>query len=226
MQPDPTNKLTHRLHKWLLGSVAGRGAMSLVALGAVCTVGLVGTQALLTDQVTMAQVEVEGGTLDITANGSDGPNAGFTAFSGALDNMKPGDERFADVSVKNNGTLDGLLSVTVDGEEVAPDNTGTGCFSYFFRETGGDGATKNVAPYPVDGMGTAAGADGTTNLFETDIAAEPLTDVDSSTDNTWEAGETKTYRLTVRMRSECDQGQGGDAAATGTLDFTFDAVPA
>lgn len=55
-----------------------------------------------------------------------------------------------------------------------------------------------------------------------------------ATDEIWEVDDAKTYRLHVRMRSECEQGgdpndlltAGTPTAARGTLNFRFDVTQA
>lgn len=193
------------------------------------TIGMFGTGALLTDQVSMAAVAVEGGTLDIRANAQQGPGATYAAFSATLTGMRPGDTSWSDVVVSNNGSLPANLTVSVTGADTHPDYPAENCFSYYFREVGATGSTNNGAtvgsPTNLAAMGTAETPDASTVLFDTAVANRTLTDV-SGVDNAWESGDTKTYRLTVRMRSECRQGGEGTAAATGALNVSFDAVPA
>ena len=200
--------------RWLQDSLAGRGLLSLTAIGALASAGALATHATLTDQVTMAQISATGGTLDMVANNDTDDSA--TAWSGslsvALTGLKPGDERSGTVEIDNAGDLPYTLTASTTGANAS------GCFSYYFRETsvtGGTGAGSE--PVNFAGMGTAAGADSTTAAFATPVTNRQLPD--SGADTVWEADDKKVYTLTVRMNQSC-----ATNAATGTLDFTFDAT--
>ncbi len=159
----------------------------------------------------MAQVSVTGGTLDLTANGGNGPNQAWNV-SMALTNMYPGEERSGTVTIDNAGTLPFTITVSKTGTD------GNSCFGYYFRETSSTGATRNVAPpVNVPGMGTALGADGTVASMVGAVTNQSL--ADNGADVIWEDDDTKTYTRTVRMRTSCTQN-----GATGTMDFTFNAT--
>ena len=195
-------------------TVFGKGALSLLALAAIGSIGVLATQATFTDQVTMAQISVTGGSLDMEANADadDTATAWTGALSVALTGLQPGDENSGTVEIDNTGDLPFTLTVTSTGVDASS------CFSYYFRETavtGGAGA--GAFPVNFTGMGTAAGADGTTAAFATGITSEQLPD--NGADNNWETDDKKVYTLTVRMKSSC-----ATNAASGTLDFTFDAT--
>lgn len=190
-----------------------RALLSLGALAAVGSLAVLTTQATFADQVSMAQVSVTGGTLDLTANGGNGPGATWTGtISAAVTNMAPGDEASGTMVLRNNGTLPLSATVSKTGGDPA------GCFSYWLRETSATGATK-AASWPVNlaGMGTAAGSDGTTAAFAPAVSSVSLPDVGA--DAIWETDDAKTYTLTVRMRTACTTN-----GAAGTLDFTFNAI--
>lgn len=198
----------------LQGSLAGRSLLSLAAIAAVASVGAFATHATLTDQVTMAQISVTGGTLDMVANNDADDSA--TAWSGslsvALAGLKPGDESSGTVEVDNAGDLPYTLTASTSGTDASA------CFSYYSRETSVTGGT-GAASEPVNfaGMGTATGADATTAPFATAITNRQLPD--SGADNVWETDDKKVYTITVRMKQSC-----ATNAASGTLDFTFDAT--
>jgi hypothetical protein len=195
-------------------SIAGRTACSLAALVALGSIGVVGTQASFADQVTMAQVSVTGGSLDMVANNDTG-DAGVAWAGGlsvALTGFQPGDEASGTVEIDNTGDLPFSVTATTVGVD------GDSCFSYYFRETAVSGGTGAGAwPVNLAGMGTAAGADATTAAFATPITALDLPD--AGADLEWEADDTKVYTLTVRMADAC-----ATNGAAGTLDFTFDAA--
>lgn len=208
--------MTHRRLSlgWLRESLAGKSLLSLAAIGAITGTGSLATRATLTDQVTMAQISAAGGTLDMVAN-NDTDDSG-TAWTGslavALTGLTPGDENSGTVEIDNTGDLPYTLTATTSGTDAGS------CFSFYFRETSVTGGTGSVShPVNFTGMGTAAGADGTTVAFATGVTNRQLPD--NTADNTWEADDKKVYTLTVRMKSSCTTN-----AATGTLDFTFDAT--
>lgn len=200
-----------------LGSTAaGKSLFTLVALGAVASVGIAGTQSTLTDQITMAQISVTNGSLDMVANGDTDDTA--TGWSGslalALTGLLPGSENSGTVEIENVGDTPYTLTASTAGADT------NSCFSYYFRETsvtGGAGA----GAWPVDftGMGTGTGNDNTpvTAAFATAVTNRQLPD--AGADVEWEAGDKKVYTLTVRAKSNCSVN-----AANGTLNFTFDAV--
>jgi hypothetical protein len=207
-------------HRPLIGrlqsSLSGRALLSLAAIGAVASVGALATRSTFTDRVTMAQISVAGGALDIVAN--DDTDDSATGWSGsvsmALTGLKPGDENSGTVAIDNAGDLPLSLTVSTAGTDAAA------CFGYFLRETAVTAGT-GAASHPVTfaGMGTASGSDATTAAFATSVTARQLPD--DGADDTWEADDTKTYTITVRMNQSCNTN-----AAAGTLDFTFDATQA
>jgi hypothetical protein len=203
-----------RLISWLQESLAGRGLLSLVAIGAVAGAATLAARATFTDQVTMAQISATGGTLDMVAN-SDTDDSGV-AWSGslsvALTGLKPGDESSGTVEIDNTGDLPYTLTTSTTGSDASA------CFSYYFRETSVTAGT-GAGSHPVNftGMGTATGADATTAAFATAVTNRQLPD--AGADNAWETDDKKVYTLTVRMRQSCTTN-----AASGTLDFTFDAT--
>jgi hypothetical protein len=204
----------HRSPGWLHQSVAGKSLLSLAAIAAVGGTGTLATRATLTDQVTMAQISTSGGTLDMVAN-SDTDDSG-TVWSGALSvaltGLKPGDENSGTVEIDNTGDLPYTLTTSTSGSDASS------CFSYYFRETSVTGGTGSSSePVAFAGMGTAAGADGSTAAFAAAVTNRQLPD--NTADNAWEADDKKVYTLTVRMKQSC-----ATNAATGTLDFTFDAT--
>jgi hypothetical protein len=206
----------HRLIGWLQYSLAGRGLLSLAAIGAVASVGALATRSTFTDRVTMAQISVTGGALDIVANNDtdDSAAAWSGSLSMALTGLSPGDESSGTVEIDNVGDLPLNLTVSTAGADAAA------CFSYFFRETGvtaGTGATSH--PVSFAGMGSGTGSDATTAAFATPVTGRQLPD--SGADDDWEPDDTKTYTMTVRMKASCDTN-----AASGTLDLTFDATQA
>jgi hypothetical protein len=204
----------HRVIGWMHHSLAGKSLLSLIAIGAVAGAGSVATRATLADQVTMAQISASGGTLDMIAN-NDADDSG-TVWSGslsvALTGLKPGDESSGTVEVDNAGDLPYTLTVSTSGADASS------CFSYFFRETSVTGGTGSASqPVSFTGMGSATGSDATTAAFATAITNRQLPD--SGADNVWESDDKKVYTLTVRMKQSCTTN-----AASGTLDFTFDAT--
>jgi hypothetical protein len=209
-----TGRPARGLIRWLHESVAGRGLLSLIAVGAVAGVALFATRAALTDQVTMAQISASGGTLDMVAN-NDADDSG-TAWSGslavALTGLQPGDESSGTVEIDNTGDLPYTLTASTSGADASA------CFSYYFRETSVTAGT-GAGAHPVNftGMGTAAGADATTAAFATAVTNRQLPD--AGADDAWETDDKKVYTLTVRMKQSCTTN-----AASGTLDFTFDAT--
>lgn len=226
-----------RTAAWLTGGVVGRVWLTLIALSTVTALATGVTGALLGDEVQMASVTAVGGTLDIVINGDTDDTAVAFGGTGAtittdVSNMAPGDTAWGELAIDNAGTLPLTITVDATGTDTHPDQTTGHCFSYFFREVGAAGATSNGAtlasPTLITNMGAAEGPDNQTVLFETP-ASQQLSDVGASGDVVWETDDTKTYRLTVRMRTECTQG--GDAGtgatgpgATGSLSFTFNAA--
>jgi hypothetical protein len=199
---------------WLQHSLAGKSLLSLIAIGAVAGTGELATRATLADQVTMAQISAAGGTLDVVAN-NDTDDSG-TVWSGslsvALTGLKPGDENSGTVEIDNAGDLPYTLTVSTSGADASS------CFSYYFRETSVTGGTGSASqPVGFAGMGSATGSDGTTAAFATAVTNRQLPD--NGVDNVWEADDKKVYTLTVRMNQSCTTN-----AATGTLDFTFNAA--
>lgn len=199
--------------KLFLSTKFGRVLLSALAVGAVASVGVMTTGATFTDQVTMAQVTVTGGSLDLKANGGDGPNQAWTGtLSAAVTNMKPGDEQSGTVAISNAGTLPFTASLTTTGTDASS------CYVSYFRETSATGTTK-AASWPVNltGMGTAVGADGTGAAFTAGVTSLSLPD--NGADLIWETDDVKTYTLTVRMKSTC-----ATNAAAGTLNYTINAT--
>ncbi len=188
-----------------------RGLLSVLVLGAIGSMAVFTTQATFTDQVTMAQVSVTGGTLDLTANSGNGPLQAWSV-SMVTTGMYPGQEQSGTVAIKNNGNLPFSITVSTTGTDA------NSCFSYFFRETAATGATKAASwPVTIAGMGTAAGADGTTAAMATAVTNQTL--ADNGADTVWEIDDVKTYTLTVRMKQACTTN-----AAAGTMNFTFNAT--
>lgn len=208
----------HKRPSWILsflGSVSsGRALMTLATVAAVSTVGVFATQATLTDQVTMAQISVTSGTLDLTANGGNGPNQAWVgSVSAAITGALPGQEFSGTVNLKNNGTVPFTTTVSTTGVDASS------CFSYFFRETSVvTGATK-AASWPVllTGMGTAAGADGTTAALTGNVTNLSLPD--NGANLIWETDDEKQFTVTVRVKTSC-----ATNAANGTINFTFNAT--
>lgn len=203
--------------KALRGSRAGKSLLTLTALGAIASVGVLGTQAAFTDQVTMAQISVTGGALDMKANNGDGPNQAWAgSLAVALTGLKPGDEQSGTVVVKHGAgsTVPFRLTTTTTGADAS------GCYNFYFRETAAVGATKS-ATFPVNftGMGTAVGSDASTAPFATGITGMQLPD--NGADLDFETDDEKTYTLTVRMKTACTTN-----GAAGTLNFTFNATQA
>lgn len=205
----PSSRVATWLHARLL-----RALLTAVALGSVASAAVLTTHATFTDQVTMAQVQVTGGTLDLKANGGDGPNQAWTGtLSAAVTNMAPGDTQSGTVQVSNSGNLPFTLRATATGTDTSS------CFGYWFRETAATGATKNATfPTNVTNFGTNFTADGTTAPFATTVSNQPLYDV-SASDLIWETDDIKTFTLTVRMKTACTTN-----GATGALNFAFDAT--
>ncbi len=194
----------------------GKITLTALTLGAVAAAGVMTTQATFTDQVTMAQVSVTGGTLDLKANSGDGP---LQAWTGTISTTgwKPGQEESATVSIASTGSVPMTITASTTGADTP------GCFGYYFRETAATaGATKNATfPGNVTGMGTAAGGDGTVANFATAVTNSTLLDVTSGSDATWENDDVKTFTLTVRMKQSCTT-----QASNGTLNMTLNATQA
>lgn len=219
---------------------SGRILASLVTLAILVGVGAYATSALLTDQVTMAAVTTTGGDLDIKVDSSttanqDGPNANWGTFSASLSNMRPGDTRYADITLHNPGSLPATVTVSSDGADTHADDptAANHCFAFYFRE-------RSAVPADVQSIGDGtdwgtAETNAGVALFETDIVAangKLYDDGATRTDDVWEVADTRDYRLTVRMLDGCRQGSGNiggttwadPTEATGTLSFTFDAT--
>lgn len=212
----------------VVAAMSRRFMLTAMTFAAVGSLGVFLTQALLSDQVTMKAVDVTGGTLDIKVDGSvlnqDGPNAEWGTFTAALTGMKPGESRYADITLKNPGSLAASLKVTVTGTDTTPDYAGD-CFGLYFREL--DNLNADVASV---GAGTDLGSadtDAGVEGFTTAAANANLTlwdDGATKADSTWETTDTHKYRLTVRMVSGCTQGGTNTAAASGQLNFSFNAA--
>jgi hypothetical protein len=199
--------------KVLLTTKLGRVLLSALAVGAVASVGVMTTGATFTDQVTMAQVTVTGGSLDLKANGGDGPNQAWSGtLSAAVTNIKPGDESSGTVAISNAGTLPFTATITQTGADASS------CYVSYFRETAATGGTK-AATFPVNftGMGTAVGSDAAGAAIATGVTNVTLPD--NGADLIWETDDVKTYTLTVRMKSTC-----ATNAAAGTLNYTINAT--
>jgi hypothetical protein len=209
----PRGRTPRRAAAWLHGRLM-RSLLTAVALAAVASAAIFTTHATFTDQVTMAQVSVTGGTLDLKANGGDGPNQAWSGtLSAAVTNMAPGDVQSGTVLIANSGTIPFTLKASTTGTDAS------GCFGYWFRETAATGATKDSAfPTNVTNFGTNSTSDVVTAPFSTAVAAQPLYDV-SATDAIWETDDSKTFTLTVRMKSSCTTN-----GATGALNFTLNAT--
>jgi hypothetical protein len=163
-----------------------RALATLAAVASIASAGMLATRAALADQVTMGQITVAGGTLDMVANGDTGDSgvAWVGSLSVALSGMAPGDEQSGTVEIENTGDLPFTLTGSTSGTDAS------GCFSYYLRETAvtaGSGAS--TCPVNLTGMGTAAGADGTTADFATDVTGSDLPD--AGADLEWEAGDAK-----------------------------------
>lgn len=191
-----------------------RSLLTAVALGAVASAAIFTTHATFTDQVTMGQVQVTGGTLDLKANGGDGPNQAWTGtLSAAVTNMAPGDTQLGTVQVTNSGNLPFTLRTSTTGTDPS------GCFGYWFRETAATGATKGATfPTSITNLGTSATTDAATAPFATAVTNQPLYDV-SATDLVWETDDVKTFTLTVRMKTTCTTN-----GAAGSLNLSLNAT--
>lgn len=202
-----------KIGKWLRNTKAGKSLLTLSTVVAVASVGVLGTSAAFSDQVTMAQIDVTGGSLDLEANNGNGPNQAWVgALSANITGMAPGDTASGTVNIENAGDLPFTLTVDTAGADAST------CFSYYFRETSVVAGTGSAGPFPLNftGMGTATTPDASTAAFATAITARQLPD--SGADLNWETDDEKQYTLTVRMLTSCTAN-----AANGTLDFTFDA---
>ncbi len=203
-----------------------------VAVSAAVAVGMASsvvaaTHALVSDQVAMAAVTAEGGTLDIkldssTTTDQDGPNANWGTFSASLELMKPGDVRYADVTLRNPGTLPARVTVTTTGTDAHADYASAHCFGFWFRERSLGSDVQSI------GTGTELGtsdADGDVIQFHSGTGPNQLyADGATRSDSRWTSGMSRTYRLTVRMLDGCLQGGEATVGATGTLNVSFDAV--
>lgn len=210
----PPDSSEPRRRRRIPASVPMRSLLSLVTIACVAAAGVATTNATFTDQVTMASINVTGGSLDMVAN-TDTGDAGV-AWSADLDvdltGLVPGDEKSGTVEIANTGDLPYTLTTTTSGTDS------DSCYSYFFRETAVTGGSGSAAqPVLFTGMGTAAGADGTTAAFATAITDMALPD--NGADVNWEAGDAKQYTMTVRMDSSCTKN-----GAAGSLDVSFDAT--
>ncbi|MCW2960671.1 MAG: hypothetical protein JWM90_1058 [Thermoleophilia bacterium] len=193
-----------------------RSIITLAALSAFGAVGMLGTQAAFSDDVTMAQITVTGGTLDMVANSeTDDTDVAWTGqVAVALTGLAPGDVKTGTVSIDNVGDLPFELTSSTTGTDTS------GCFGFYLRETSATGATK-AAAWPVDftGFGTDATGDATTAPFATAVVASSLPDAGADLD--WEADDTKVYTIAVRMKSACTTN-----GAAGTLNVNFNATQA
>lgn len=193
---------------------AGKGLLTVMALAAVGSAGVLGTNAAFNDNVTMAQITVTGGSLDLVANADTGDSA--VAWNGTItadvSNMAPGDVGTGTVRLDNVGSLPYTLTVTTDGGGDV-----TNCFGVWFRETGVFAGT-GAGAHPVNfaGLGTGAG-DLTTAALTGDVSDIDLPD--AGADLEWETDDAKDYTLTILMKSDCITN-----SATGTLDVSFDAT--
>lgn len=215
-------------------------SVAAVVVVTLATSVVAATQALLSDQVAMAAVTAEGGTLDIQVDSSttaaqDGPNANWGTFSASLTNMRPGDTRWADITLHNPGSLPATVTVSSTGADTHADDpvAANHCFAFFFRERAAGADVLSI-----EDAGTTWGTAETNagvRLFETAIPAsggQLFDDGALRTDDVWEVADTRVYRLTVRMLDGCRQGSGNiggttfanPVEATGTLSFTFDAT--
>ncbi|MBC7462557.1 MAG: hypothetical protein H7287_14470 [Thermoleophilia bacterium] len=209
----PAATQTRRTAAWLQGYLV-RSLLTATALGAVASAAIFTTHATFTDQTTMAQVQVIGGTLDLKANGGDGPNQAWAGtLSAVVSNMAPGDTQQGAMQVTNSGNLPFTLRATSTGTDAG------GCFGYWLRETAATGATKDASfPTNVASFGTNATTDGATAPFAATVTNQPIYDV-SATDLIWETDDVKTFTLTVRMKSSCTTN-----GANGALSFALDAT--
>ena len=180
---------------------AGRGLLTVMAVGAIASAGVLGTNATFSDDVTMAQITVTGGTLDLVANSDTDDTA--VAWGGSItadvSNMAPGESGTGTVTLENVGNLPFTLTASTVGVDAS------GCFGYWLRETG---------PANITNLGTAD-SDGGVVPLATDVTNEPLLDNDDASAE-WEAADSTTYELTIRMLSTCNTN-----GANGTLDVSF-----
>lgn len=207
--PATTNTLRSRASA-LRASGAGKALLTLGAVVALASGGLVATGAAFNDQVTMAQIGVTGGSIDVVANADVDDSV---AWSGTFDvsNMQPGQVETAQVDVDNAGTLPFTIKASADGADL------NGCFALFLRETAVLTGTGAAAwPVTLTGMGTAT-TDAGVVLFSSDPTNVDLPD--NGADLTWEIDDSKRYQLSIRMKDGCVTN-----GATGTLDVTFDVV--
>lgn len=220
------------------GFLFGRVFLTLLTLALLAGIGALATSAMLTDQVTMAPINATGGTLDIKVNSSttanqDGPNANWGTFSASLTGMKPGETRWADVTLHNPGSLPARVTASTVGSDTHLDDPANDCFGYYFRERDTLGMDVQSIGNGTD-WGTSEANTGVIP-FDTDIpAASGKLFVDGALrlNDVWAVAESNVYRLTVRMYDGCRQGSGNiggttfaaPTGATGTLTFTFDAA--
>jgi hypothetical protein len=204
---------TPRIARWRHG-IGVRAVLSLVAVCTFGAVGVFGTQAAFSDNVTMGRIHVTGGSLDMVANNDTGDSD--VAWSGdlsvALTGLQPGDVKDGTVEIENAGDLPYELVTSTSGTDAS------GCFGYYLRETGVTGGT-GASTFPVNftGMGTDSATDSDTAAFATAVTNRALPD--DGADLAWEAGDAKTYTISVRMQSSCTTN-----AADATLDISFDAT--
>lgn len=209
---DTTTRTDSRLRPW--GVLGLRTVLTLVALCAFGAVGVLGTRAAFTDDVTMAQIHVTGGSLDMVANGDtdDSGVAWNGALSVALTGLKPGDVNDGTVEVVNTGDLPFTLVASTSGTDAS------GCFGYWLRETSVSAGTGAAAhPVTFANFGSGSGSDGVTAAFASAVANEQLPDDGADLD--WEPADAKVYTISVRMLASCTTN-----AADGTLDISFDAA--
>lgn len=218
MIPDPTLRPTNDRADANEGTPPRRRpiakiVLSLVTVACLASTAVLATGATLNDQVTMAQITVTGGSLDVDANG-DASDSGV-AWSGTFDvsNMAPGDVETAVVSVDNVGSLPFTLTASIAGTDAS------GCFGVYFRETAVDAGTGASAhPVNLASMGTGT-ADGAVVALSSSPTGSDLPD--NGADLEWETDDAKTYQLSIRMRDACSTN-----AASGTVDVTIDAAQA
>ena len=235
---DDTDVDEPRRRKGFFAFLTSRMLMTLATLGLLVGIGAYATSAMLTDQVTMAAIATQGGTLDIKVNGGslnqDGPNATWGSFDASILNMQPGDVRFADITLHNPGSLPATVTARSTGADThADDGTATNhCFAFYFRERAAGADVQSIGNGTTWGTATT---DAGVVLFEDAIlpaAGQLYDDGATRTDSVWEVADTRNYRITVRMKNGCRQGSGNidgttfaaPVRATGTLSFTFDAT--
>lgn len=192
---------------------AGRGLLTVAALAAVGSAGVLGTNAAFNDNVTMAQITVTGGSLDMVANtDTDDSVAWGSTITTDVSNMAPGDIGTGTLLLDNVGSLPYKLKVTTNGGGDV-----TNCFGVWFRETSvATGTGASAHPVNFAGLGTGA-ADGTVAALTGDVTGVDLPD--DGADLIWDTDDSKNYTLTILMKSTC-----ATNGATGTLDVSLDAT--